>query len=84
MEAVKNEQLIKRTEVENTPFVIVETEMEAFLTLGRYKISPTFERANQVEEYMERNFWEIVFQMINCVHDAYTNSNNGATEPSPE
>ena len=39
MEVVKNEELVKRTEVENTPFVLVEQDGNKFLTLGNYRIT---------------------------------------------
>lgn len=72
--ATENQELIKRREIPNTPFIMITTEDKSFLTVGRYRVTPEFEHPYECEEYLESHMWEIIFTLINCVQDAYINA----------
>ena len=57
-----NEEIIKRVEIPNTPFVAVRLQNEPFfLTLGKYRISGyEADTIEQMQLLMENNKWELI------------------------
>lgn len=52
------------TEIEGTPFKVIETEHETFLTLGRYKITrANFTKADYIKE-VETKSWDLIIDVI--------------------
>lgn len=68
------EELIIKTEMENTPFVIVTTGGKSFGTLGKYKITEDYHTEEQVEAELNRMTWNRIIQIIMLVHDTLTNN----------
>lgn len=61
-------QLIEREQVEHSPFWIVGTpEAGYFLTMGKYKISPTFKSKLELIVYKEECEWEIVITIAGII-----------------
>lgn len=61
-------QLIEREQVKHSPFWIVgTTEKGYFLTMGKYKISPTFKSKLELLVYKEECEWEIVITIAGII-----------------
>ena len=58
----KNKNLIKRIEIENTPFTVIKSIKEkAFLTVGIYRIpEPTFDKIEDAIEYVKEKPWNLM------------------------
>lgn len=71
----KGEELIKRTEMENTPFWIITTDGKSFATLGHYKITEDYNTPEQVEAELKKMTWNKIIQIMTLVHEILTNKN---------
>lgn len=75
----KAEELVKRYEVRETPFTVIETEGKIFGTLGRYRITEPYEiddngteaetLRNRVKEECKRITWDRIIQTMMIVLD---------------
>lgn len=67
----ENKELIKRTEVDNTPFHIISNADETinFGVFGRYKITEDYHTIEQVKKELEKITWNRVIQIITLVHE---------------
>lgn len=64
------EELIEREEIENTPFhMIGNKERGYFIGMGKYRISKEFKHPDELSEYLETNFYNVVFQMALTIHE---------------
>lgn len=59
-----NSELIKRTEVENTPFTVITIENESFVTLGKYRLTEKFETEKEAIESASKITWDNIMQVI--------------------
>lgn len=66
-------ELIKRTPVEGTPFVVIETEGKAFGTFGQYKITEDFKTVPEVEDELMPITWNRITQIATIVAEIITN-----------
>lgn len=57
-------ELIERLPIEGTPFVIVVTDQETFLTLGRYKIKYKDFTAQDYMDAVITHDWNLVIDII--------------------
>ena len=77
-----NEELIKFTDVENTPFTVISKEDEHIVMLGKYRVSETFENQEEAIKDAESITWNRITQLITImlrldeeVKDLKTNEN---------
>ena len=64
----KNKQLVKRHELKNSPFVVIETNKQFFLTMGKYRLSEKlFNNIEEVNEWMEINKWELLTNFCSII-----------------
>lgn len=76
---IKNKELLVRTEIENTPFTVVTTENDLFITLGKYRITQPgkFTTKNEAIEYCKQsNNWEILSAFVGILVESYVNEIN--------
>lgn len=60
----KNTELVKRTEVEGTPFTIITTpDGGSVITMGRYRVSEPMESITEAIEYVERKPWKLILSI---------------------
>lgn len=76
MKIVKNPnatELVKRTEVENSPFVIITTEHNEktvnFVTFGKYRISGDFDTVENAINYINNMTWDKVITVSSLLYD---------------
>lgn len=61
---IENEQLIKRYEIKDTPFVIVCLDDVYFGTMGQYKITNDYATKEEAEEATTRLTWNNITNLI--------------------
>ena len=57
-------ELIKSEELENSPFMLTETEKGVFITLGQYRLSPIVESKQDAIDYINSHKWEVMYKMV--------------------
>lgn len=64
----QNSALIERLPIEGTPFTLWEDfrgeKPKSYITMGNYKISEDCDTQQEAREYLEKNFWEVLTQVI--------------------
>jgi hypothetical protein len=70
-----NEQLIKRHDIPNTPFVIVEIENEYFATMGQYRMTEKYSNYEDAYNSIMDNNWNNVTNLIIVLTEILKNQN---------
>ena len=70
---IENEQLVKRYEIENTPFVIVYLDNVYFGTIGQYKITTDYETREEAEEATTKLTWNNITNLIILLNELLNN-----------
>lgn len=60
----ENYELVKRTEIENSPFVIIGTEKGCFGALGEYKVTEDYETKEEVEKDLGDVSWNNITRLV--------------------
>lgn len=58
------EELVKRTDIEGTPFTIIETDGKIFGVMGKYRITEPAESFELVKAELKQITWNRILQMI--------------------
>jgi hypothetical protein len=69
IEVNEKNELIRRKEVEGTPFVVVEVEGKCFATLGNYKITEDFETGIEAESAIKEINWKNLINLMIVIND---------------
>lgn len=69
-----SEELIKRTEVENSPFIIININDEYFGTLGKYRITEIYNNFNDCKNDLEKITWNRITQVIQLIFETLKNN----------
>lgn len=64
-------ELIDRRQLDNTPFIMVNTVHGWFVTLGDYRITEPYQTELEAIEHLEKRMWYVVLQMIGCALDRF-------------
>lgn len=72
---VENEQLVKRTEIKDTPFTIIEVEGMYFGTIGNYKMTETFKTFDEAHDAITANTWNNVTNLFIVLHQIFKDKN---------
>ncbi len=68
-EMQENTELVKKVEMEDTPFTIVELEGRFFGTMGNYRLTEQFDSFEECEEVMKEFSWNRVIQVMMLLVD---------------
>lgn len=87
-----NSTLVDRIPIENTPFKIIKHEDKYFIGFGKYRLTEDFNTADDAEDQLYINLWNIVLRMvIAMIHidkekpiDEYIHNENLSTKNNPE
>lgn len=60
----KASELIKRTEIENTPFTVVTIKEESFGSMGKYRITEIYKTEDEVKKELENITWNRIVQVM--------------------
>lgn len=70
----KGEELIKRLEVENTPFMIITSDERSWGVLGNYRITEFGKKKDILKELKEIT-WNRIIQVIMILNEIQENNN---------
>ena len=71
----KKKELVKRHEIEGTPFTIVEAEGGFWGTMGRYRLTEKLVTREAVEAEIMPHTWNNLTRMMVLVNDSMNNKN---------
>lgn len=67
-----NYELMKRKNIENTPFTIITIENnEHFITLGKYRLSEKYETFEEAEQNANTIDWNKIMQIIGIMIEKF-------------
>lgn len=67
-----NYELIKRKEIENTPFTIITIEeKESFISIGKYRLSESYKTIEEAEINAKIIDWNKIMQIIGIMIENY-------------
>ncbi len=61
---IENEELIKRRDIKDTPFTIVEIEGEFFGAMGQYRLTEKFNTYEEAHDTITANTWNNITNLI--------------------
>ncbi len=64
-----NEEMVKRTKIENSPFEIIEMEGYAFGTMGQYRITDKGNSVKEIKEELEKITWNRLIQVVMILNE---------------
>jgi SHS2 domain-containing protein len=74
--STETEELIRRTEVKNTPFVVISlNEKEHFATLGEYRITEKYESQEEAEKECKAITWNRIIQIVMILNEKLKTDN---------
>ena len=60
----KKKQLIKRTEIKDSPFTVVTVDGRSFGVMGKYRITEDSDSVREVKEQLEAITWNRIIQVV--------------------
>lgn len=64
-----NTELVKRHNVEGTPFVIITTKGVSFVTIGKHRVSEPMKTEKEAIRYVEDRGWTLIFSVLEIYVD---------------
>lgn len=68
-----NSELIKRTEIENSPFVVITSEGKSFGTLGKYRITEVYNDIEECIDEVKKITWNRIIQVFMLLNEEFSN-----------
>lgn len=67
----KNEKLVERHEILNTPFVGVKLDDDTYIiTMGQYRMAErTFKNMAEINSYVKTNFWDLIAVLTTIISE---------------
>ena len=72
---IENQELVKRHEIKDTPFTIVEIEGEYFGTMGQYRLTEKFTTYEEAHDTITANTWNNITNLILTLHQILKSQN---------
>lgn len=63
----KNKELITKTEVEGTPFIVVTTKNGSFATIGRYRLTEEMKSEKECIAEIKKITWNRIIQVVSLM-----------------
>lgn len=67
------EELVKRKNIENTPFEIITIEGRSFGAMGSYRVTEAYEKIKDVEKELTKITWDRIVQVIMILNEVKSN-----------
>jgi len=64
----QNEEMIKRTEIPNSPFMVITTKEGSFGALGNYKLTENYSTEKEAINATQAMTWNRLIQVMSLVH----------------
>lgn len=72
----KNKELVKREQIEGTPFEIITTNKKHFIGMGSYRMTSEVENKEELIKMIQDKEWSLIIQTISAVWDAMNRKDN--------
>lgn len=69
---IEKYELIKRDQVEGTPFTIIETERGCFIGMGQYRLTEFIER-DQCSDFILTKDWDFLLSVVSVLVENIVN-----------
>jgi len=66
---IENHELIKRHEIKDTPFTIIEIENKFFATMGQFRLTETYDTYQEAHDKITANTWNNITNLILTLHE---------------
>lgn len=73
----KEEKLIERINLDNTPFTMVKENGKWFGLMGDYKMTEDLEKMEDVKKLLEKPNWNIIVGLVTAIVHLHTRMNKG-------
>ena len=60
----KNEELVKRKGIKDTPFEVITIDGESFGTMGAYRLTEKYDNVKECEKDLKKMTWNRVLQVM--------------------
>jgi hypothetical protein len=60
-------ELVKRKEINNTPFTVITTEKGSFGTMGKYRLTEVFETEKEAITNVQKMTWNRIVQVTSLI-----------------
>ena len=75
-ETDNSQSLIKRTDIKDSPFIIVTTQGISFGAMGKYKITEDYKTEKEVKQELEKITWNRIAQVILLINETTKENEN--------
>lgn len=72
----KPQYLIERIEIPDTPFTVIKTDKQRFITIGQYRISPDLEKEEEPLQWLNDHMWEVITMMASITYEVRDQEKN--------
>lgn len=69
----KNEELVKREPIKDTPFEVITLKNESFGAMGSYRVTEKYEKAKDVKTELKKMTWNRIVQVIMILNELSKN-----------
>lgn len=59
-----NYELVRRTEIKDTPFTVITTEEGSFIVMGKYRLTEPFKTEEEAMDEGEKMTWNRIVQVV--------------------
>lgn len=77
---LENKEIKKVTQVENTPFDIVEIDEKYFVALGKYRLTELLSTETEAKAYIDNKEWNLLLAVISSIVTQTISTNNQIDE----
>lgn len=64
-----NSELVKREEIKDSPFLVIEVEGKAFGAFGIYRITDEYKTKEEVIEALKPMTWNRIIQIVSIINE---------------
>jgi len=69
------EEIFKKEEIKDTPFMLIGNEEGWFIVMGKYRLTEAFEHKKDAKKSVENITWNRVVQVMMIIAEIETNKN---------
>lgn len=73
IEEKEGTELIKKTDIKNSPFVIISADGKHFAALGNYRLTELYTSFEECKKEIQKITWNRIIQIITITNDILNN-----------
>ncbi len=71
----RNEELVKRKDIKDTPFEVITINEKSFGTMGQFRLTENLDSVKEVEKELKKITWNRLIQVIMILEELKLNMN---------